>query len=166
VALLWHSVVTLLHVLHSVKQCYIFLHSVTHCYIVLHNATECWQCYIVLHTLTPPLTPPCYIVLHTLTLPLTPQCYIVLHTLTLTPPLPLHKDSVTLVTLLPEHPKSCIIWFEYLSETCTLLYFKTRNTSSIEFVLPGNNHWHTSQVGLKLVNLPHPVHLLNFIYAS
>ena len=43
--------------------------------------------------------------LHTLTL--TPPCYIVLHTLTLTPPLtptlPLNKDSVTLVTLLPEY---------------------------------------------------------------
>ena len=35
VALLWHSVVTLLQVLHSVKHCYIFLHSVP----VLHSVT-------------------------------------------------------------------------------------------------------------------------------
>jgi hypothetical protein len=49
VALLWHSVVTLLQVLHSVKQCYIFLHSVTQCYILLHSVT---QCYIVLHIVT------------------------------------------------------------------------------------------------------------------
>jgi hypothetical protein len=79
VALLWHSVVTLLQVLHSVKQCYIFLHSVTQCYIVLQSVDSVTD------------TNPTPTVLHSVNT----------HTngLTLTPPL--NKDSVTLVTLLP-----------------------------------------------------------------